>query len=225
MHIGVIYLKLKTRLGGIMAQKGLIKAILATGLAFAVSSAIAADKPAEKPATLSGATGSMLANTCAGCHGTNGVSSGPASPSIAGFNKEYFVVAMNEFKEGKFPSTIMSRIATGYSDEEIKAMAEFFAKQKYVHAKQDFDKAKAEQASKMHEKYCEKCHEDGGSAATDETGFLAGQWSPYIRMQLKDYMSGSREASKKMAKKLEELHEKEGDAGYEALVHYYASQQ
>jgi len=71
-------------------------------------------------------TGQMLAYTCAGCHGNNGVSKG-AIPSIDGLSAEQMVQAMQNYKSGERPGTIMNRIAKGYSEEEIKAMAEYFA--------------------------------------------------------------------------------------------------
>ncbi|MEZ5671046.1 MAG: hypothetical protein R3E08_01150 [Thiotrichaceae bacterium] len=43
----------------------------------------------------------------------------------------------------------MGRLAKGYSDEEIVAMAEFFAQQKYVPAKQEFDAAKAKAGAQI----------------------------------------------------------------------------
>lgn len=67
-----------------------------------------------------------LSITCAGCHGTDGKSSG-AIPSIAGKNAEYIEKAMIEFRDGKRPSTVMQRHAKGYTDEEIKLMASYFA--------------------------------------------------------------------------------------------------
>ena len=70
----------------------------------------------------------MLANTCAGCHGPNGTSLGPTTPSIAGISKEYFIQTMNDFKSGDRPSTIMMRISKGYSDEDIALMADYFSK-------------------------------------------------------------------------------------------------
>ena len=72
----------------------------------------------------------MLANTCAGCHGTFGSSVGPASPTIAGISRDYFIETMLAYKEAQRPSTIMSRIAKGYTEQEIELMAEYFSKQK-----------------------------------------------------------------------------------------------
>jgi cytochrome c553 len=73
------------------------------------------------------ATATMLADTCAGCHGTDGASTGPATPSIAGNSEIYTVDTMMAFKSGERPSTVMGRIAKGYSEEEFKLMGSYFA--------------------------------------------------------------------------------------------------
>lgn len=87
-----------------------------------------AAKPEAKPAPalMTGATPSMLGNACAGCHGPHGVSGG-ATPSLQGLPAAYIVSAMNTFKDGSRPSTIMGRIAKGYSDADIEELGKFFA--------------------------------------------------------------------------------------------------
>ena len=205
-----------------MARISITQALLATGLALGASSAVVAE---DKPAVLSGAGTSMLADTCAGCHGTDGASNGPASPVIAGLSEEYFVELMEEFASGEIPSTIMGRIAKGYSEGEIKQMAKHFGAKPFVRAKQDFDAGKVKKGKKLHDKYCEKCHADGGTSAEDDAGVLAGQWTPYLIWTLQDYRAGDREMTKKMKKKVEQMLAKEGDEGIQALLNYYASQQ
>ena len=71
-----------------------------------------------------------LAANCAACHGTNGNSAGGAIPGLAGMNKDYFVIQMKAFKEGKREATLMHQISKGYSDAEVVAIAEYFAAQK-----------------------------------------------------------------------------------------------
>ena len=71
----------------------------------------------------------MLSITCAGCHGTDGKSNGTI-PSIAGKSADYIEKAMQDFKTEKRPSTVMNRHARGYSDAEIKLIAEYFASKK-----------------------------------------------------------------------------------------------
>lgn len=167
---------------------------------------------------------SMLANTCAGCHGTNGSSVGPASPTIAGISHDYFIETMEAYKSGERPSTIMTRIAKGYTEEEIKLMAGFFSKQKFIRQSQRFDDKKARTGKKLHKKYCEKCHEEGGRSAEDDAGILAGQWIPYLRFTMEDFNNGSRSMEKKMKKKMKALNKSHGTKGVDALIHYYASQ-
>lgn len=190
--------------------KALKTAIAVFGLALAGS------------ATAEIATGEALAITCAGCHGTNGVSAGPATPTIAGLSPDYLVEAMKNYKSGDSYSTIMGRIAKGYGEEEFQAMADFFAKQKFVAANQKVgDNVK--KGKKLHKKYCEKCHSEGGSLAEDDSGILAGQWTPYLKYTLEDLLEGNHPMSKKMKKKLKKMHKKEGKAGTSALLDYYGS--
>jgi sulfide dehydrogenase cytochrome subunit len=173
-----------------------------------------------------GASGTMLAYTCAGCHGTNGISTGPAAPSIAGSDYDYLVDSMNQFKAGERRSTIMTRIAKGYTDAEIEAMSKFFADQKYVLASQQYDTAAAKRGGKLHKKYCNNCHEDAGTLQDpdEDTGMLGGQWKPYLTYTFVDYLAGEREMGKKMKKKFKKMHKKAGDKGIADLLEFYASQ-
>jgi sulfide dehydrogenase cytochrome subunit len=69
--------------------------------------------------------GAMLANSCAACHGTDGKSPG-AIPSIHGKSTEFISRALTEYRAGERPSTVMGRHTKGYSDEEIRLIAEHF---------------------------------------------------------------------------------------------------
>ena len=74
--------------------------------------------------------GRNIAATCANCHGTNGVTQGGGLPSLAGQSKDELVRKMQDFKSGRAPSTIMTQLAKGYTDEQIELAASFFAAQK-----------------------------------------------------------------------------------------------
>ena len=167
------------------------------------------------------ATASMLSNTCAGCHGTNGSSVGPATPNIAGMSEELFVEMMQAYAKDEIPSTIMGRIARGYTEDETKAMGGFFSSQKLTRHSQAADAGKAKSGAKLHKKYCEKCHEDQGY--DNEVGVLAGQWMPYLQFSMADYLSGKREMPKKMKKKVDKMVKAKGEGSVEELVHFYGS--
>jgi len=70
-----------------------------------------------------------LAASCAACHGTDGRAQ-PGMESLAGANKDDMVKKMLDFKAGRKPATIMHQLAKGYSDEQIVAIASYFAAQK-----------------------------------------------------------------------------------------------
>ncbi len=196
----------------------------ATKLAMAIIGGCAISLSVSAGGNMTGADASMLSNTCAGCHGTDGGSSGPAIPSIGGMSATYITDMMNAYKSGDTVSTIMGRIAKGYSEDEIGAMANYFAEQSQTRADQSFDKAKAAKGMKLHDKYCEKCHSEGGSLADDDSGILAGQLTPYLHYSMEDFDNGDRSMPEKMKKKVKKLNKKEGAAGMEAILNYYASQ-
>ena len=70
----------------------------------------------------------MLSNSCAACHGTDGKSPG-AIPAINGKSAQFISQSLREFREGKRPATVMGRHASGYTDEEIQLIAEYFSSQ------------------------------------------------------------------------------------------------
>lgn len=185
----------------------------------------------------------MLALACGGCHGTRGVSAGTSMPSLAGQSKEYFVVAMKRFRSGERPSTVMGRLAKGYSDAEIEAMAGFFARQRPARQGPPADAGLAEKGRAVYYKQCRSCHLDGrlwaqfhqyrefdkqcgrchadyGNGTKDDTPAIAGQWPEYLEIQLDDFTSGRRPMSERKARKLKAL--SRGDL--EAAAHFYASQ-
>ena len=68
------------------------------------------------------ARGAVLANACAACHGTDGQSPG-AIPALNGKSADFIGQRLKEFKTDQRPSTVMNRLAKGYSDEEIALIA------------------------------------------------------------------------------------------------------
>ncbi len=75
------------------------------------------------------ATGQAMSWQCAPCHGINGQEFNEAMPPLAGMKKDEFVKAMIAFREGTRAAIIMDRVARGFNDAEIEAMAVWFEKQ------------------------------------------------------------------------------------------------
>lgn len=137
---------------------------------------------AERPA-------SMLSNTCAGCHGTAGASAGHSIPILAGLPSEYFRRTMQQFKNGTRDSTIMGRIARGYSDAEIEAMATFFEQQQWVSASDKLDPKMIAQGQEIQEQKCARCHLGNGQYAEYRLPRIGGQWLDYLTITLKTAQS------------------------------------
>lgn len=75
------------------------------------------------------AEGPPGAASCSGCHATN-VSVQTPVPPLKGRSQADIADAMIEYKSGKRAGTIMDRIAKGFSDDEIRAIAAWYAGQK-----------------------------------------------------------------------------------------------
>ncbi|MDD5250950.1 MAG: hypothetical protein PHY45_18385 [Rhodocyclaceae bacterium] len=184
----------------------------------------------------------MLANACGGCHGTYGVSAGPSLPSLAGQSAAYFIAAMQRFRSGERPSTVMGRLAQGYTDAEIAAMAAWFARQRPVPQSGAVDARLAERGAivfykqcrychldngglwrqihhgRDYDKQCRHCHGDYGSDTADDTPVIAGQWPQYLEIQMRDFKSGARRMSKRKAAAMNALSPQD----LEAVAHFYA---
>lgn len=71
-----------------------------------------------------------LAATCANCHGTEGRSVTKDVAPLAGLPREHIVTQMKAFKDGTRQATIMHQVAKGFTDQQIDAMAGYFAAQR-----------------------------------------------------------------------------------------------
>jgi len=74
-------------------------------------------------------SGEMLAQTCAGCHGTFGKIQNNAFMPLAGMRESTFIKAMQEFASNARPNTLMGPLAKSFTADEIERMASYFAAQ------------------------------------------------------------------------------------------------
>lgn len=69
------------------------------------------------------------AASCSGCHPVSANAAGPIT-RLNGRDAGQIVAAMSGFRDGSIPSTVMNRIAKGFSDDESRAIAAWLAEQK-----------------------------------------------------------------------------------------------
>jgi cytochrome c553 len=68
------------------------------------------------------------ASSCSGCHAASTKVDTPV-PRILGRQPAEIIAAMQAFRSGERPSTVMARIAKGFSEDEIRAIAVWLAAQ------------------------------------------------------------------------------------------------
>ncbi len=113
-------------LGATVATSLALKAVAQTAPAAASAKAPAPVVPGPKT-NPDPVPASVMAHSCAGCHGTNGQLGDESFKPLAGLPVQQFVLTMTDFREGKRASTLMGHVAKGFTDAELKAMGEFFA--------------------------------------------------------------------------------------------------
>lgn len=164
-----------------------------------------------------------LVKQCSMCHGMDGNSKSSTIPSFGGISEQFFKFTIDAYKNGGRKSDMMKRFVDNLSEEDIHKLAVYYAKQPYKYAEQEFDSSLAEKGRGLHEKYCAKCHDNDGRVDEHDYGALAGQWIPYLKLSIKEYLEGTRRVNPMMVIKLKRVKNEVGDEGFEQLIHFYAS--
>ncbi|WP_299437143.1 hypothetical protein [uncultured Rhodospira sp.] len=165
----------------------------------------------------------VMAGACTFCHGTDGNGIGAAIPSITGLPSDQFIYMMETYQDDSNPSTVMGRIARGYSESQIEDLAVYFGDKPFERPAQPWiDETMIAEGKELAAEYCESCHENEGRDG-EGVGILAGQKLQYMRFSVDDFLSGAREMERRQARKFRDLMEDHGDEGFEKILNYYAS--
>lgn len=180
--------------------------LLLAGLASATAAtaAFAADHAAALPKA-DPAKGQLIVSTvCVACHNSDGNSTIPVNPKLAGQHAEYLVKQMKNFKgEGGKPAervnAVMNAMVLAYSEEQMRDVAAFFAGQK-----QKMEMAKNRDTIEFGQKLyragdqakglpaCAGCHGPSGAGIPAQYPRIGGQFAEYIEAQLKGFRVGER---------------------------------
>ena len=69
-----------------------------------------------------------MASLCSSCH-TNAQNSSSLIPPLAGYDKKKFLNFFSNLKKSNDKNKVMYQIAQGYTQVEIKKLADFFSRQ------------------------------------------------------------------------------------------------
>jgi cytochrome c553 len=187
-----------------------LAALLALGLLVNSASVFAADISAGK----------SLAEGCAGCHGADGVSQTPLTPSLAAQPDYYTQWQLIYFRGGARKSEVMGPIAVALNNDDIKNLGAYYASlpPPKPEAAPDALAQHGEKLAALHR--CQSCHADDYSGNV-VAARLAGQREDVLVKALRDYKSGIRVGSgvATMADVTFSL----SDADMQALAHFMST--
>lgn len=149
---------------------------------------------------------------CAACHNADGNSAIPTNPKLAGQHAAYLYKQLSNFKvaagakEAERPNPVMGGMVTNLSDEDIRNVAEFFARKTMKPGSAKAGKASIELGQKIYrggiaEKSvaaCAGCHGPTGAGIPAQFPRLGGQHTDYTEAQLVAFRAGARKNSAQM---------------------------
>ena len=148
----------------------------------------ASQTPAKREAPTVGdpKAGEPLSAQCGGCHGAHGVSHDAATPSLAGQDALYLVIATKAYRDQTRHHDVM---LADSSDQEIENIAAFYAVQESRAAEDG-----RTSAQQLIEK-CDRCHGSDVDNASMAIPKIAGQDREYLARALRAYRDDRRESS------------------------------
>jgi cytochrome c553 len=129
--------------------------------------------------------GKALAAACTKCHGDDGNSRTPGTPSLAGQQPHYLVAAIQEYHQGERKTAPMKSMLTGSDKLQLEKLGLYFASQTPVQRPPPpFGNP---EAGKPTTALCGGCHGIGGVSHDASTPSLAGQDPQYLVKAIKAY--------------------------------------
>ena len=152
----------------------------------------ALQKPARAQTPAPGDQQAGKASTvgCAGCHGDQGVSSNPTTPSLAGQDGEYLVAALRAYKNGARADETMKTLAGPLDDTTMKNIAAYYAAQE----PQALNVRPPSTTQEWTQK-CDRCHGLNGNSTDPRIPALAAQRVEYLQTALREFQTGARSSS------------------------------
>jgi len=163
--------------------------------------------------------GKELAQACTKCHGENGNSTTPGTPSLSGQQPGYFVAAIQEYLTGARETSPMHSLIRDLKGVDLESLALYFASQTPVQrsVSPSFgDAAAGERLTGL----CGGCHGFHGVSTDSATPSLAGQDPQYLVDAIKAYRAGRKHAAMQRAVAVAI----KGDKDSENIAAFYAAE-
>jgi len=141
--------------------------------------------------------GKELAQSCASCHGDQGVSAMPETPSLAGQMATYTYKQLRDYSKDQRSHSVMTVTAQGLSEQDAADLAVWFSTLKPARGSGSEPSAKAEKMVKLGDgkriiPACFVCHGVDAQGEKMDIPALAGQRADYLVKTLLEYKTGQR---------------------------------
>ena len=188
-------------------------------LALALSAPISAETT-ENPEAAPAAPATVeetASGVCAGCHSADGNSVIPMNPILAGQHAEYITKQLIDFKAtetqpAKRNSPVMSSMVAALSQDDMKKLGTYYAKQKANPSQvaTDADAKLIEMGKILYHggniengvPACASCHGPNGAGIPPHYPAVAGQHAEYTLTQLNLFNTGDRGNDNKVMQKV-----------------------
>jgi cytochrome c553 len=130
---------------------------------------------------------------CAACHGENGVSKTPQTPSLGGQPELFVLYQLVGFRDGQRKAPVMNDMMRGMTDDDLYAAAAWVAKLPAPPPPAETgDPARMARARILAEKHrCNVCH-TASYTGQEQMPRLRNQRADYLLKALRDYKSDKR---------------------------------
>jgi cytochrome c553 len=136
---------------------------------------------------------------CANCHGADGKPVVEKVPIISGQHMFYLFTQLKDYRAGRRANEIMAPIAAELSDDEMKALATYFAAQPWPNYSEVGSPEDAARAHRLAvEGQCTQCHL-GGMLGDSRNPRLNRQKADYLAQTMADFRGGIRKNAAAMA--------------------------
>jgi len=151
---------------------------------------------------------STLVQTCAACHGSEGISPNAVWPNLAGQKKDYIATQLYAFRSGERVEPQMNAFTTALSDSDIEKLAEHYSS---LSPEKNKSSEMSNELGAHVRARCISCHGRQGETVNSEWPNLSGQKASYLSQTLRNYKTGKRK-NVSMQVIAQELTEEEIDA-------------